>query len=133
MDFEMQDEGYVAALLYDAGTKDIPLGKVLAILVDDEDDIAAFKDYKDDSAGAAPAPPKAAPAAEPTPAPTPAAPTPATPTPAAAPPVAAAPKAPGDRIFASPLAQNMANAKGIDLSKITGTGPGGRIIKADIE
>ena len=40
IDYEMQDEGYVAAVLYEAGTKDIPLGKVLAILVDDADDIA---------------------------------------------------------------------------------------------
>ena len=57
MDFEMQDEGYVAKLVYEEGTKDIPLGKLLAILVDDEDDIAAFADYTDDGAGAAPAAP----------------------------------------------------------------------------
>ena len=63
----MQDEGYVAKLLYEAGTKDIPLGKVLAILVDDKDDIAAFAEFKDDEGGAAPAAPKAA-APEPTPA-----------------------------------------------------------------
>lgn len=62
----MQDEGYVAAILYDAGTKDIPLGKVLAILVDDEDDIAAFKDYKPEE-GDAPAA-QAASASEPAPA-----------------------------------------------------------------
>jgi len=42
-------------LLYQAGTKDIPLGKVLAIVVDDEEDIAAFADYKADEGGAAPA------------------------------------------------------------------------------
>lgn len=107
IDFEMQDEGYVAKLLYEAGTKDIPLGKVLAILVDEEGDVAAFADYKADDAGAAPQ------AAAPTPEPTPAA---AAPTPSAAPaaPVApaAAKSAPssGDRIFISPLAQNMANA-----------------------
>lgn len=108
----MQDEGYVAKLLYDAGTKDIPLGKVLAILVDDKDDIAAFADFKDDGAAATPAPAQAAAAPEPTPAA--AAPTPAAPKPAA-------PKSPapsGGRIFASPLAQNMANSRGIDLSTI---------------
>lgn len=127
IDYEMQDEGYVAKLLYDAGTKDIPLGKVLAILVDDEGDIPAFADFKDDGAAATPAPAQAAPAAEPAPA---TAPTPASPTPA---PAARSPASSGDRIFASPLAQNMANARGIDLSKIKGTGPGGRIIKADIE
>ena len=36
VDFEMQEEGYVAAMLFEAGTKDIPLGKVLAILVEEE-------------------------------------------------------------------------------------------------
>jgi len=97
----MQDEGYVAKLLYEAGTKDIPLGKLLAILVDDKDDIAAFADFADDGAAAAP---QAAPAAsEPTPA------APAAPTPAASS-GKAAPKSSGDRIFISPLAQNMANA-----------------------
>lgn len=45
----MQDEGYVAKLLYEEGTKDIPLGKLLAILVDDEGDIGAFNDFKDDA------------------------------------------------------------------------------------
>ena len=120
----MQDEGYVAKLLYEAGTKDIPLGKLLAILVEDKDDIAAFADFADDGAAAAP---QAAPAAsEPTPA------APAAPTPAASS-GKAAPKSSGDRIFISPLAQNMANAQGLDYSKINGTGPGGRIIKADIE
>ena len=47
----MQDEGYVAKILYDEGSKDIPLGKLLAILVDDEADIAAFNEFKDEDAG----------------------------------------------------------------------------------
>jgi len=79
------------------------LGKLLAILVDDKDDIAAFANFKDDGPAAAPAAPVAA-------APTPAA---AAPTPAAAAPAAAkssAPASSGDRIFISPMAQNMANA-----------------------
>ena len=53
--------------MYEAGTKDIPLGKVLAILVDDKDDIGAFAEFKDEEGGAAPAAPKTA-APEPTPA-----------------------------------------------------------------
>jgi len=80
------------------------LGKLLAILVDDKDDIAAFANFKDDGPAAAPAAPQAAAA------PTPAA---AAPTPAAAAPAAAkssAPASSGDRIFISPMAQNMANA-----------------------
>ena len=84
VDFEMQDEGFVAKLLFEEGTKDIPLGVPLAIIVDEEDDIAAFKDYQ--PTGGAPkkaAPEPAAqstPAAEPAPASTPAAaPTPSAP------------------------------------------------------
>lgn len=123
VDFEMQEEGYVAAMLYEAGTKDIPLGKVLAVLVDEEGDVAAFKDFKDDGAAAAP---KAA--AEPAPA----AATPAS-TPAAAPTPSAAPSKPaGGRIFASPLAQNVAAQQNVNLANVRGTGPGGRIIKADV-
>lgn len=98
VDFEMQEEGIIAAILYDEGTKDIPLGTPLAILVEDEDDLAAFKDYKADEAGAAaPAAPVAEKAAEAAPTPTPqAAPTPTQ---------QAAPSKPtGGRIFASPLA-----------------------------
>ena len=42
VDFEMQEEGYVAKLCYEAGTKDIPLGKVIAILVEDASQIKNF-------------------------------------------------------------------------------------------
>jgi pyruvate dehydrogenase E2 component (dihydrolipoamide acetyltransferase) len=60
VDFEMQEEGYIAKILYPEGAKDVPLGEVIAILVDDEDDVAAFANYSGDSAE--PAPAKAAPA-----------------------------------------------------------------------
>ena len=62
----MQEEGYVAAILYPDGAKDVQLGEVIAILVDDEDDIAAFANYTGDepaqAAPAQPAPAQAAPA-----------------------------------------------------------------------
>ena len=45
VDFELQEEGYVAAILYPDGAKDVELGKVVAIIVEDEADVAAFKDY----------------------------------------------------------------------------------------
>ena len=86
----------MAAILYEAGAKDIPLGKVLAILVDDEDDIAAFKDYKADDGDA----PAAASTPEPAPAEQPAAAAPTSTPAAAAPPT----KPAGGRVFASPLA-----------------------------
>lgn len=59
----MQEEGYVAALLYPEGAKDVPLGEIIAILVDEEADVAAFKNYKPgQSAPAQAEPAKAAPA-----------------------------------------------------------------------
>jgi pyruvate dehydrogenase E2 component (dihydrolipoamide acetyltransferase) len=57
VDFEMQEEGYIAKLLYPEGAKDVKLGQVVAIIVDNKDDIAKFKDYQ---GGAAPATPAAA-------------------------------------------------------------------------
>ena len=42
----MQEEGYIAAILYPEGTKDLPLGSALAILVEDQEDVAKFADYK---------------------------------------------------------------------------------------
>lgn len=123
VDYEMQDEGFVAKLLYEAGAKDIPLGKVLAIIVDDADDIAAFANYTaPDEAPAASTPAPEAPKAA----------TPSAPTPAATPSPAAA-KPSGDRIFASPMAQSLAKSGNVSLDAIKGTGPEGRIIKADVE
>lgn len=50
MDYEMQEEGFIAKLMYPAGEKDVPLGQTLAIMVDDEADIAAFANYTEDGA-----------------------------------------------------------------------------------
>ncbi len=64
----MQEEGYVAALLYPEGAKDVELGKIVAILVDNKDDIAAFANYSADSASAPASAPAAASEASSTPA-----------------------------------------------------------------
>ena len=48
VDFEMQDEGYVAKLLYPEGAKDVALGKVIAILVDKVADIESFKTFSEE-------------------------------------------------------------------------------------
>jgi pyruvate dehydrogenase E2 component (dihydrolipoamide acetyltransferase) len=45
VDFEMQEEGYIAKLLYPEGTKDVALGQVVAIIVENKDDVAKFKNY----------------------------------------------------------------------------------------
>ena len=54
VDFEMQEEGYVAKILYGDGAKDVDLGMPIAILVDDADDIPSFADWTPNS-GSAPA------------------------------------------------------------------------------
>jgi pyruvate dehydrogenase E2 component (dihydrolipoamide acetyltransferase) len=59
VDFEMQEEGYIAKLLYPEGSKDVKLGEVVAIIVENKDDVAKFKDF----AGTAKAEPKKAAAA----------------------------------------------------------------------
>lgn len=126
VDFEMQEEGFVAALLYPEGAKNVELGKVVAILVEDKADVAAFADYTAESAGASSAPASAPAAQETSQAAAPS----SSSTPSAAPAQAASS---GDRIFVSPLAAKLAKEKGIPLNQISGTGPNNRIIKADVE
>lgn len=58
----MQEEGFIAKLLYPEGAKDVKLGQVVAIVVDNKEDVAKFNDYQATSApAAAPAAPQAAP------------------------------------------------------------------------
>ncbi|CAN8003642.1 unnamed protein product, partial [Ixodes pacificus] len=138
MGFETPEEGYLAKIIIPAGTKDVPLGKLLCILVSDEADVAAFKDFVDDGTAAPTAQPKAAAApAAPAPAPAPAAApapapalTPTTPIPS----MAGAPAAGvGGRLFASPLAKRLAAEQGLNLAQIpVGSGPGGRIVAQDL-
>nr|CAI5822282.1 unnamed protein product [Callosobruchus analis] len=113
MGFETPEEGYLAKILIPAGTKDVPIGKLVCIIVENEADVAAFKDFKDDSAAPAAAPKPAAPA--------PTAPAPAAPvTPPPVPPPAAAPAPPeptatGGRVYASPMAKRLAEQRNIRL------------------
>ncbi|XP_061754511.1 dihydrolipoyllysine-residue acetyltransferase component of pyruvate dehydrogenase complex, mitochondrial [Nerophis ophidion] len=125
--FEVQEEGYLAKILVTEGTRDVPLGMPLCIIVEKESDIAAFKDYVETGvADVATPPPAPAPAA----APVAAAPVPVS-TPAAAPPATMGPRK--GRVFASPLAKKLAAGKGFDLAQISGSGPDGRITRKDIE
>src|SRR3984893_10178098 len=126
MEVEAVDEGKIGQIVVPEGAEGIAVNAVIAILLEEGETAVP--------AGAAPAPapaPKPAPAAPPPAAlkPAPAAPAPVAPAPAAKP--AAAPA--GGRIFASPLAKRIAAEKGLDLSRITGSGPNGRIVKADVE
>lgn len=117
MEMEAFDEGTLSEILVEEGAK-APVGSVIGVILEEGE-----------SAG--------------TPAATPAAVTPepaATPAPVAAPVAAPAPvatsgpivNASGDRVNVSPLARKIAEAKGIDLTTIQGSGPGGRIVKADV-
>ena len=121
MEFEAIDEGVVSQILVAEGTDNVKVGTVIAVIAGEGEDASSAK--------AAPAP---APAAEPkaeTAAPVPA----AAPAPTPAPAPAAAPAASGERIKASPLAKRLAVERGIDLSTVKGTGPGGRIVKDDLD
>ncbi|RWS24951.1 Dihydrolipoyllysine-residue acetyltransferase component of pyruvate dehydrogenase complex-like protein [Leptotrombidium deliense] len=134
MGFETPEEGYLAKILIPAGTKDIPIGKLLCIIVTDANDVAAFKDYKDTGEPLQPAKAKTeAPTPQPPPVPTAPQPTPAPP--AAAPSQQFRPAATaGSRLFASPFAKKLANEQGLDLTSMAGagTGPGGRIVSKDL-
>jgi len=124
MEFEAVDEGVISQILVAEGSDGVKVGTPIALMTG-EGESAATPAPKAD---AAPAPKKE----DPKPAPAP-------PskgggeTPPAAPEPAATPKAEtGDRIKASPIARRLAEAQGIDLASLTGSGPGGRIVRADL-
>lgn len=130
VDMESMEDGYLAKIIHGDGAKEIKIGEVIAIMVEDEDDIAKFKDYTPSGQGAAN---EKASSKETTAAPPP--PKEDTPSPVATPKTeksAASPQS-EDRIFASPIARKMAEDHKVPISSIKGTGPNGRIVKADIE
>jgi pyruvate dehydrogenase E2 component (dihydrolipoamide acetyltransferase) len=125
MEFEAVDEGIIAEIVVPEGTDNVKVGQVIAILAVEGENASAS------AAKAAPkeeAPKVETPRAEaaPVPAPAPAA-------PAAAPAPTPAPAASGDRVKASPLARRIAAEKGVDLASVAGSGPNGRIVRADVE
>lgn len=116
MEFEAVDEGTMGPILVAEGSEGVKVNTPIAMLLEEGEDAGAVT---------APSPAAAAPAPA------------ATETPVAAAPVAAAaPAAPaasdGSRVFASPLARRIAADKGIDLNTLKGSGPKGRIVKADV-
>jgi pyruvate dehydrogenase E2 component (dihydrolipoamide acetyltransferase) len=145
MEVEAVDEGTIAKILVPEGTQDVPVNDIIAVLAGDGEDVKA--------AGAGAAPAKSEPKAEqkaeqkaevkseakteakteaPKQEPAPAAKAPAT----APAPKAAAPAAEAnghDRTFSSPLARRLAKEAGIELTRINGSGPHGRVIARDVE
>ena len=134
MEVEAVDEGTIAKILIPEGTQDVAVNDVIAVLAGDGEDV------KSAGAAAASPPPKVAPAPQ---APAAAKPSAPPPPPAAAPaarpaPQATAAPAPAGanghaRVFSSPLARRLAKEAGIELGRITGTGPHGRVIARDVE
>ncbi|AVW90774.1 pyruvate dehydrogenase complex dihydrolipoamide acetyltransferase [Celeribacter baekdonensis] len=120
MEFEAVDEGVIGKILVSEGTEGVKVNVAIAILLEEGEDASAMGNM-----GAAPAP---AAATETAPAEAPKAEVSAA-APAPAAPVAAS----GERIFASPLARRIAAQKGLDLATMSGSGPKGRIVKADVE
>lgn len=120
MEVEAVDEGTLGKILVAEGTEGVAVNTPIAVILEEGEDASAI--------GA----PKAAPKAEAAPAPKTEAAAPAAapaPTPAAKP----ADAATGQRVFASPLARRLASQGGLDLKAVAGTGPHGRIVKADVE
>ncbi|WP_170375786.1 pyruvate dehydrogenase complex dihydrolipoamide acetyltransferase [Ruegeria atlantica] len=121
MEFEAVDEGTIGKILIPEGTEGVKVNTAIAVLLEDgesADDIASTPVAEPAAAPAAAAGNEAAAqAVSEAPAPAPAAPA----------------KADGGRIFASPLARRIAAQKGLDLTQIAGSGPHGRIVKADVE
>ena len=147
MDFEFQEEGFIAKTLLDAGSKDVQVGAPIAVLVENEDDVAAFADFtvEDaggavDSAAAKAEQPKSGEGAQEKPNTSTESEPPATSDKASEKPAEpqtssseAAPASSSGRISASPVARRLAEERGIALRDVKGSGPEGRIVKSDIE
>jgi pyruvate dehydrogenase E2 component (dihydrolipoamide acetyltransferase) len=131
MEVEAVDEGILAKILVPEGSQDVPVNQLIAVIAAEGEDVKA-------AAGGAGAKPAPAQAAAPAPAPkAAAAPQPAAPAAKTEPlppaPASIAQAASGLRLFASPLAKRIASLEGIDLSKVAGTGPHGRIVERDVK
>ncbi len=125
MEVEAVDEGKIGKIVVPEGTDNVKVNAVIAVILtegESADAIAAAPAAAAPKPAAAPPPPKAA-----EPAVTGTAAIPPTPKPAAPAPAS------GARVFASPLARRLAKEAGIDVAAITGSGPHGRVVRADVE
>ncbi len=121
MEVEAVDEGILGKIVVAEGTESVKVNELIALLLADGEDASAVANYAAKGAAPAAAKAEAAPAATPAEAATP----------SAAPAVNG--HASGDRVKASPLAKRIAAQEGVDLGSVQGSGPHGRIIKADVE
>ncbi len=116
MEFEAVDEGVIGKIVVPEGTEGVMVNAVIAVLLEDGEEASAISD---------------APAAAPAPVETEEVVAESAPVAAIAPVTPAAND--GSRVFASPLARRIAADKGLNLADIAGSGPKGRIVKADVE
>ncbi|HEY3146261.1 MAG TPA: pyruvate dehydrogenase complex dihydrolipoamide acetyltransferase [Dongiaceae bacterium] len=136
MEVEAVDEGKIGKILVPEGAQGVKVNDVIAVLLEEGESPSDIK-----ATVAAPVPkPAAAPASAPKSdgaQPQAKAEAPKQPAPPAAPAAAAPAPTPaaasGTRIFASPLAKRLAQQHGLDLSRVVGSGPHGRVVKSDIE
>jgi len=153
MEYEAVDEGTLAKIVVPEGTQDVPVQSLIAVLAEEGEDVKAAAAAAGKSAPAPVKPAPSKPASAPSPlmaASTSARPAPPPPAPTAgeaprAPPQT--PQAPApqrsegegigvartNRVFSSPLARRLAKEAGIDLARIQGSGPHGRVIARDVE
>jgi pyruvate dehydrogenase E2 component (dihydrolipoamide acetyltransferase) len=111
MEVEAVDAGTIGKILVTEGTEGVPVNQLIALLLEEGEDKAALAEYKSaESVKAVAAPVAAAPAA----------------------PAQVVALASASRVVASPLAKRIAANEGVDLQALTGTGPHGRIIRADV-
>ncbi|MEP4195393.1 MAG: pyruvate dehydrogenase complex dihydrolipoamide acetyltransferase [Aliishimia sp.] len=118
MEFEAVDEGIVGKILIEDGTEGVKVNTPIMVLLEDGESASDIGSAPTAAPASTPAPAEAETASAPV---------------ASAPAPAAPQAADGTRIFASPLARRIAAQKGIDLASLTGSGPRGRIVKADVE
>ena len=128
MEVEAVDEGTVAKLMVAAGTEGVKVNAVIAILAGEGEDVGAASSSFSPLVGEMSAKPTEE-GAQPATAALIATQTPATLSLLAAPAV----KPEGARTFASPLARRIAKDAGVDVAKITGSGPKGRVVKSDVD
>ncbi len=126
MEVEAIDDGKIGKILVPEGTEGVKVNQPIALLLGEGEDASALEKFAASS-------PKPAPAAPPAPVSPRPAPQAAAAEPAPTTPLAIARDRGNGRIFASPLARRMAQQAGLDLAAMTGSGPQGRIVKADVE
>ncbi|MFL6822420.1 MAG: pyruvate dehydrogenase complex dihydrolipoamide acetyltransferase [Xanthobacteraceae bacterium] len=147
MEYEAIDEGTLAKIVVPEGTQDVPVQSLIAVLAEEGEDVKAAAAAAGKSAPAPVKPAPSKPASAPPPASTSARPAPAPKTgetqraPPQTPQAPAPQRGDGEgigvartnRVFSSPLARRLAKKAGIDLARIQGSGPHGRVIARDVE